>query len=368
MLRQAVLRPQVRPILRLSESWIGTRSFSYSSRVKQATSDSTENEPIAAALNNEYQSNIYIHRLPESTSEQSPLLVALHSRLNLSPKFQLNTLSQCLNSLPVAKNDGLANNFGLNTVGKTLLSYYVAEYLLLHYPRLPMPIHNAAVDSLMGVEALSSIGRSWGIEVDELTKLDKFLGKQSEFLKYGRLRFLDEDAKSQNIQVAGIEEVLSQQQQHLTKEDIAYAAAVRSIIGGIYTHCSEEAAKQFIQDHILSRKVPLAEMFQFSQPINELVRLCDKLQFEEPVAIRLIAETGRKSASPQFLAGVFVGNEKLGEGIGSSLKEAQTRASINSLLAYYLYSPITAEGDQISVPSDANHKFEGVVGLGDVAI
>ncbi|KAI3405841.2 MRPL3 [Candida oxycetoniae] len=334
----------------------------------QTSSTSISNGHIASS--NEYTSNLFIHRLPESTAEQSPLLVTLHNRLNLSSKFKLNTLSQCLNMLPTSKSDGLANNFGLNTIGKTLLSYYVTEYLLIYYPRLPMSIHNAAVDSLMGIESLSSMGRSWGIEVDEISKLDRFLGQESEFLKYGRLRYMDDEKKDNKIRISGIEEVAgsSPRQQNWKQEDIAYASAVRSIIGGIYTHCNEEAAKEFIKDHILSRKIPLTEMFEFSQPVAELVRLCDKLELKEPLSIRLIAETGRLSAHPQFLAGVFVGNEKLGEGIGSSITEAQIRASINSLLAYYLYSPITSEGDQVKVPSDKDYKFEGIIGSGDVAI
>ena len=50
------------------------------------------------------------------------------------------------------------------------------------------------------------------------------------------------------------------------------------------------------------------------------------------------------------------------------MKEAQIRASINSLLAYYMYSPISADGNQVKVPSDQEYKFEGVVDGGDVAI
>ena len=41
-------------------------------------------------------------------------------------------------------------------------------------------------------------------------------------------------------------------------------------------------------------------MFEFKRPISELIRLCDKLEFKQPVSIRLIAETGRLSAHPQF--------------------------------------------------------------------
>ena len=353
-----------------SSSTTTTTPTANSSDIQSSRSKSLpKNDPQEARQSDyEFRTNNFIHRLPQSTAEQSPLLVALHSRLNLSPKFKLNTLSQCLNLIPATKGDGLANNYGLNVIGKVLMSYYVTEYLLLHYPRLPMSIHNAATDAFIGTESLLSIGRSWGIEVDEVSKLDRFLGQESEFLKYGRLRYMSDNKKENRVKdLPGVTEVLSLNS-NLTQEDKAYTSAVTAIVGGIYTHCGEVAAKEFILDHILSRKVPLSEMFQFEQPITELIRLCDKLQFQEPLSIRLIAETGRKSASPQFLAGVFVGNEKLGEGIGASLKEAQTRAAVNSLMSYYLYSPISAEGNPVKVPSDEKYKFEGIVDIGDVAI
>lgn len=324
-----------------------------------------------------YKHNIFTHRLPESSAKQSPPLVALHNRLQLPKSFKLATLSQCLNLITKPEeSDGLANNFGLNTLGKSLLSYYVTEHLLIHYPRLPMKIHQAAVDSLMGNLALLEIGKTWGIEIDEVSKLDRFLGQESEFMKFGRLRYLYDQDKSDKFynnngnykNVSGIEEVIDEQGK-LSQQDLAYASAVKAIIGGLYTHCGESAAKDFINDHILSRKIPLDQMFEFKRPISELIRLCDKLEFKQPVSIRLIAETGRLSAHPQFLAGVFVGNDKIGEGIGSSLKEAQIRASINSLLGYYLYSPISANGEPIKEPSDSvDYKFEGMIGLGDVAV
>ncbi|KAG2732640.1 hypothetical protein G9P44_005057 [Scheffersomyces stipitis] len=319
-----------------------------------------------------YKNNIFTHRLPESTAQQSPPLVALHSRLNLPTSYSLSTLSQALNLNKF--DDGLANNFGLNTLGKNLMSYYVAEYLLIKYPRLPMPIHNAAVDSLMGVETLHEIGKSWGIEVDQSSKLEKYLSQESEFLKYGKLRFVSEQRKSQ-VKEDGVYELsqeeiasLHRNKSFVAKETEAYASAVRSIVGGLYTHVGEDATKAFISDHILSRKLPLEQMFQFSQPTRELIRLCDKLNFTEPVEIRLIAETGRLSAHPIYVAGAFCGVEKLGEGIGSSLAEAKTRSVVNALLSYYLYSPISADGADVKFPSDIDYKFEGIVGTGDVAI
>ncbi|CUM63933.1 uncharacterized protein PRCAT00001521001 [Priceomyces carsonii] len=319
-----------------------------------------------------YKNNIFTHRLPESTAQQSPPLVALHARLNLSPLYSLSTLSQALN---LDKFDnGLANNFGLNTLGKTLLSYYVSEHLLVRYPRLPIPVHNAAVDAYMGVEILSEIGRSWGIEVDNTKKLDKYLSQESEFIRYGKLRFLSEEAKEpQEEGVAELSEEEITLIQHapgfyLSKESNAYASAVRSIIGGLYTHVGENVTKEFIHDHILSRKLSLDKMFQFSKPTRELARICEKLGFTEPLQIRLLAETGRLSSHAVFVAGAFSGSDKLGEGVGSSLQEAKTRAVVDALLSYYLYTPVSEDGSPVKLPSDKDYKLEGIVGIGDVAI
>lgn len=320
-----------------------------------------------------YKNSAFTHRLPESTAQQSPLLVALHSRLRLPKEYTYSTLSQALN---MDKFGSLANNFGLSTLGKTFLSYYVSEHLLLKYPRLPMSVHNAAVDSYMGVEVLGQIGKSWGIEVDQTSKLDKHLAKEPEFLQYGKLRYLSERSKELKAEEEGVHELSPEEiatingglHQFVHRETEAYASVVRAIVGGIYTHCGEEATKSFIQSHILSRKVPLQEMFQFNKPTRELARVCEKLGLEDPLQIRLIAETGRLSSHAIFIAGAFVGAEKLGEGVGSSLNEAKTRAVVNALISYYLYSPISAEGTDIKFPSEENYKFEGIVGSGDVAI
>lgn len=313
-----------------------------------------------------YKNNIFTHRLPESSAQQSPLLVALHSRLSLPDSYSLSTLSQALN---ISKKTGLANNFGLQTLGKNLLSYYITEHLLLKYPRLPMPVHNVAVNSLIGTDVLAEIGKSWGIESDVADELKRFLGQEPEFMQYGKLRYGKKPVQEQGVYpLRGAELKTLKDDSFVTQETQAYASAVRAIIGGLYTHCGEESTKKFIEDFFLTRKIPLENMFQFNQPTRELVRLCDKLDFKDPVEIRLIAETGRLSASPVYVVGTFCGEEKLGEGVGSSLKEAKTRSVVNALMSYYLYSPITSTGEQIKVPSDKDYKFEGIVGMGDVAI
>lgn len=49
-----------------------------------------------------------------------------------------------------------------------------------------------------------------------------------------------------------------------------------------------------------------------------------------------------------FVVGVYSGREKLGEGQGTSLKEAKARANVNALRAWYLYEQA---GWEFAVPS-----------------
>lgn len=320
-----------------------------------------------------YKANIFTHRLPESTAEQSPALVSLHNRLRLPKSYTLSTLSQALNC---DQSTGLVNNYGLSILGSNLLSYYVSEYLLMNYPRLPLTVHNEATNAYLGPYTLAAIGRGWGIEADTLSKLQKYLANEPEFMIYGRLRYLTDEQKENAHNEEGVEELSEKEMgsfdkntnTYLTKEEDAYAEAVKAVVGGMYTHAGEEATKDFIQAHILSRRVPLHEMFQFSKPTRELTRLCEKLELEDPLEIRLIAESGRLSTNSMYVAGAFSGGHKLGEGVGGSLNEAKTRAVVHALLSYYLYTPVNEEGNRIKLPHEDNYKFEGIVGTGDVAI
>jgi dsRNA-specific ribonuclease len=121
---------------------------------------------------------------------------------------------------------------------------------------------------------------------------------------------------------------------------------VQAVFGAVYLHGGRAAAKAFFNAHIASRKLDVSSLFAFRQPTRDLSRLCAREGFESPVA-RIISETGRKSRTPVFVVGVYSGRDKLGEGSGASLEEARTRAAVNALKGWYLYSPLERK-----VPSD----------------
>lgn len=79
-----------------------------------------------------------------------------------------------------------------------------------------------------------------------------------------------------------------------------------------------------------------------SLPLHPKVLLNDlvtkKLKMERPVP-RMIAESGRVSNNSIFMVGYYSGISKLGEGVGKSIKIAETNAAIDALRKYYLKEP-----------------------------
>ena len=134
---------------------------------------------------------------------------------------------------------------------------------------------------------------------------------------------------------------------HEQTQDMAFSSLVQAVVGSIYSHCGREAAKSFVESHILSRQLDLSKLFAFQLPTRELAMLCAREGFEPPIA-RLESETGRHSRTPVFVVGIYSGKEKLGEGTGASLDFARRKASMNALKSWYLYTP----ANKVRVPSD----------------
>ena len=260
-------------------------------------------------------------------SEQltSPNLVALHARLNLPKEFSYSLLSKCLTCRTAGEKN--FDNVSMNIFGKNLLTLTVTSELMKQYPRLPAAVLNAAVDAYINDSVLSHVGRSWGIEVENTSLVDRYAKNENANVTLGKLRFFEN----------------SRNELHNFTEANAMAVAVRSIVAGVYSVDSDlNRTRKFISDYILSRKLDVKKLFAFEQPTRELAALCRREGLERPVS-KLIAENGRLSKSPLFIVGVFSGEEKLGEGFGSSLKEAKARAATDALLKWYCYQPVESQ-------------------------
>ena len=236
------------------------------------------------------------------------------------------------------------------------MSYHLSEYLLAHYPRLPLAVLFACMSAFISPPTLTLLVREWGITAASSP------GPEVEpaHLQFQRLSpstpIPRTDRRPASLSGAVIyKDIFGTQPpptviQGATTLENASASMVEALHGALYLHAGRSAVKQFFTQHILSRHLSLASLFDFRQPTLDLSRLCAREGFEGPVA-RIISETGRHSRHPVFLVGVYSGNDKLGEGSGASLNEARTRASVNALRAWYLYSPLGAK-----VPSDAEEQ------------
>ncbi|KAK2006344.1 54S ribosomal protein L3 [Colletotrichum eremochloae] len=319
--------------------------------------------------------------LPEKALS-SAKLAALHARLSLPEKLPLQTLARALVD-PSADPSPNFNNANLAVVGGTLIGYHVSEWLIAHYPRLPMAIFYEAMRAYAGSDSLYRVASQWGVEsaaapgeeVDpgllqwsqdpaagivhgrwgyvrkEHRHLDKFKWRRSVS---SRIVLDDEFGDTLHTPEANPLEPAADpldpavvREQYMKLRNNAHAAFVRAVVGAVYAHAGRDAVRAFVDAHVLSRKVDLEKLFSFKLPTRELAMLCAREGFEAPVA-RLESETGRMSRTPVFVVGIYSGRDKLGEGTGASLDFARLQASMNALKAWYLYSP----GPNVRVPSD----------------
>ncbi|KAL9043701.1 MAG: hypothetical protein Q9214_003122, partial [Letrouitia sp. 1 TL-2023] len=331
---------------------------------------------------------------PPSHASRSAKLAALHARLSLSPRLPVETLARCLIDSTADPHPDF-NNSSLASLGRNLLSYYTAEAILCRYPRLPTAVVFAAMSAYSGPKTLTTITREWGVEIVAEPGGEVDMGylqcrrEDSMWIpkagqKKGKTEFEEQQirapqtpavvedpkalAESSNRPNAerqgwrrGVSSMtvyddefgdlvhkdrLKNKAEKTTVED-ACSKFVHAVVGAVYLHRGRNAAKMFFKEHIISRHLDVGKMFDFRQPTRDLSRLCAREGFESPVA-RILSETGRLSRHPVFVVGVFSGREKLGEGIGASLDEARTRASVAALKGWYLYSPLN-----VKVPSEA---------------
>lgn len=139
------------------------------------------------------------------------------------------------------------------------------------------------------------------------------------------------------------------------------------------------ATRSFVHSHFLSRLVPSSPSSPFASP-TATTDLIPLLKFTNPTRVlsltltsagrqpsshRLLKESGRLSAHATFVSGVYSGQEKLGEGFGSSIKMSEWRASEDALRRMYLGGRVAGELPSEAWMGDKAREFVGVE-LGEV--
>lgn len=340
-----MFRQQIRKVSSVSSEAVALGrkyKFSFEAAKNQIIKESEIDQPQNIHNYIDYKRPQFTSIIEESDARLIPSVVTLHSRLNLPKSIPYNTITTCLNGLNDSSN---VNNSQLSIFGANLLSYYVSEYLITNYPRLPLSIIRNATDSFIGDLSLYDLSKNqWGVEEDNQSKLDRYLNGEPQAFQFGKLKFKN------NISIPehGIKKLNNIGDSIYT----AHANFTRSIISIIYAHEGEIFTKKFINNHIISRQIELEKMFSFKEP-GKLLSVLLKSQNMSPFQIKLISETGRQSNSPVFVVGCYTGDELLSTAEGSSLKEARVKSTVKALLAWYLYKPLES-----SLPSDQS--FNGL--------
>lgn len=291
----------------------------------------------------------------------------LHARLKLPSSFSHNTLERCLIDSTV---QGKPTNASLAAHGNVVLGYYVSDYLMTRYPRLPYRVLKSALISYVGWRTLADVGRGWGVEAQP--KQDKrvkntTLGsrtttdaapvlRQDALLELNRVPRGQVKGRLRN----GDDE--SEATQYL---QTAYGDFVRAVVGGLHLQSGTTGVRQFIDHHFLSRHLDLIRTFKVNQPQRELVVLCAREGLERPTT-RLIAETGRRTKSPVFVLGVYSGADQLGEGQASSMKEAEYLAQSNAMKSWYLYEDRKASLPYMTSEGEETEYRQPLLDVGDI--
>ncbi len=113
--------------------------------------------------------------------------------------------------------------------------------------------------------------------------------------------------------------------QNIDKSHI-YGDALEALIGAIYLDRNYDSAKFFVTKKILSQFVDLNEIEQTdSNYKSQLIEWSQKNKKE--INFETSEETNTNSKHPKFKAVIKINNKQIGQGFGSSKKEAHQRAA-----------------------------------------
>ncbi|KAF7731667.1 hypothetical protein EC973_008837 [Apophysomyces ossiformis] len=254
-----------------------------------------------AALHRSSVRNQEVQSATATTDNVEPALYAFDARLklNLSP-----TLLEKAVTHKSLSNE--SHNSALEFIGKRAIGLFTAEYFHSKYPTMHAAAFDGVLDSLLSYRAMSNLASQMGL---------------------------------QHVVRQAPEE----------KRPRVLAECLNAVVGALYQEQGPEAVKRFVHAHIISRDLDIRPLIKLPEPKRHLTRLLVKLG-KEPAVSRTLSETGRLSNAPVFVVGVFSGQEKLGEGFGSSLKMAEYRACQDALYKHY-----GKEEKDFMLPSDADH-------------
>lgn len=188
----------------------------------------------------------------------------------------------------------LAHNERLEFLGDAVLELIVTEYLYQTFPNPEGELTNWRA-SLVNAKTLSEIALGLGM---------------NDYMYLSRGESRDPQSKARQIILAN---------------------AIEAVVGAIYLDQGYKAAEKFVSDHVLTRLKYIMD--------NDLARDA-KSRFQETAQEKLgitptykvMSQTG-PDHNKKFVVGLYIGEDKVAEGNGTSKQEAQMSAAAAGLVA-----------------------------------
>ncbi len=186
---------------------------------------------------------------------------------------------------------GLDHNERLEFLGDAVLELVVTEYLYNNFPNPEGELTNWRA-SLVNAKTLSAIGQTLDLEVG----LHLSRGEQKDT---GKAR------------------------------QYIIANAMESVIGAIYLDQGWDVAKKFITDFVLTKLPEILEKRLYLDPKSSFQEMAQEKTGITPT-YKILSEVG-PDHDKTFEVGVYLKNELISKGSGSSKQEAQESAARNAL-------------------------------------
>jgi len=188
---------------------------------------------------------------------------------------------------------GLPHNERLEFLGDAVLEIVVTEYLYFHFPETPEGELTNWRASLVNAKMLAEIAHEVGLE---------------DYLYLSRGESKDKDSKARQYILAN---------------------AIEALIGAIYLDRGMRAAKRFIKENIISKLDNILEKKLYLDPKSKFQEKAQEIYGVTPF-YKVLAESG-PDHSKTFEVGLYLNEELVSRGKGSSKQEAQVKAAHNAL-------------------------------------
>ncbi len=191
------------------------------------------------------------------------------------------------------ENPNSPHNERLEFLGDAVLELVVTDFLFAHFPDAPEGKMTKIRSAIVKTDSLGSVARSLG------------LGK---FLRMSR----------------------GETANHGSEKTPILANVFEAVVGALYRDGGFTVAQRFVEKNLFPKISEVLEYNLHLDPKSAFQELAQE-KWEKTPLYCILSESG-PDHEKIFLSGVFVGEEKMGEGRGSSKQKAEIAAAENALI------------------------------------